>query len=152
MIRKETTPSYNHPVGRVRISAAALDKVVLASVQDAPGVTDVHGLILGSVIGTVSGAIIGFVEAGPVGAALGAAAGGAAGAAAGDYIANHNERRELFDVATDSPSVTVRLSAEYEANLAEVADAVRANVLERVKTTLGIDLKQVDVEVVDIGG
>jgi uncharacterized alkaline shock family protein YloU len=152
MIRKETRHTIKSPAGRVRISAAAIDKVVLASVQDAPGVTDVHGLIMGSFIGTVSGAIIGFVEAGPVGAALGAAAGGAAGAAAGEYIASHNDRRELFDVETDSPSVTVRLSAEYDANLEEVAEAVRANVLERVKATLGIDLRQVDVEVVDIGG
>ncbi|NNE71386.1 MAG: hypothetical protein HKN29_13635 [Rhodothermales bacterium] len=136
--------------GRVRISAAALDKVVLAAVQEAPGVHDVHGLVLGSVIGTATGALVGFVEAGPAGAAIGAAAGAAVGAAAAEFVEGRRARQEMFDLASDNPVVSVRVSASYQQDLEKLAAVVRERVRTRVERTLGVKLAQVDIEIVDV--
>lgn len=150
MTQESARKAVSRKGGRVRISAAALDKVVLASVQEAPGVRDVHGLVMGSVIGTATGALVGFVEAGPAGAALGAAAGGAVGAAAGEFIESRRARQEMFDLEIDRPSVSVRLSAGYQADLEHLATVVRDKVNTRVQRVLGITLDRVDIEIVDV--
>ncbi|GIV60492.1 Asp23/Gls24 family envelope stress response protein [Rhodocaloribacter litoris] len=138
------------PEGRLRISEAVLDKMVIAEAQQVPGVVDVHGWLLGAALGSVAGSVVGFVEGGPIGAVVGGTMGSALGATAGHLIEQHRDQRRLFEVGKARPSIRLRLTGAYGADLRAVAASVRQRVRETVTTLTGLDVARVDVEFVEI--
>ncbi len=140
------------PGGRTRVSEAVIQKVTIAEAHAVEGVVDVRGLVLGALVGGVAGAAIGLVHGGPSGAAFGAPAGSLAGAAVSSVVQSQLNRRSLFDVSTHRPDIILKLTAQYGANLQDVASRVRSRVRDSVFQEIGIDAKTIDVEFVEIVG
>ncbi len=132
----------------VRVSAAVLDKLALAATREVQGVHDIENLIIGALIGGITGGTIGFVEGGPLGATVGASLGSAAGAAVGGFIESYNQ--EFYSAETDNPALHVRISAEYGANLQELAEAVRRSVRDGILHSAGVTVGAIEVEIVEV--
>ena len=136
------------PRGDLRVSTSVLDKIALAATREVKGVHDIEGLVVGAIVGSLAGGAIGFLEGGPVGAALGASVGSAAGAAFGKLL--EIQQAELHSVSKDKPPLKVRISAEYGANLKEVAEQVRERVFESIKDLTGVEVGAIEVEIVEV--
>ncbi len=137
-----------NPRGDLRVSMAVLDKIALTATREVTGVHDIEGLVVGAIVGSIAGGTLGFFEGGPVGAALGASVGTAAGVAVGKFI--EKQHQHLYSTTQDNPHLKVRISAEYGANLREVADEVRKCVQASVLEYAGVNVGFIEVEIVEV--
>ncbi|GIV58744.1 MAG: Asp23/Gls24 family envelope stress response protein [Bacteroidetes bacterium] len=138
------------PPGRLRISEAVLDKLVIAEVHQVPGVIDVHGWMIAAALGGVAGGVVGFAEGGPVGAVVGGTVGSAVGATAARIVEHRRQQRRYFEAGADRPAVRLRLTGAFGEDLHALAETVRHRVRQAVEEATGLTPSRIDVEFVEV--